>query len=457
MLRLQPLFRWGLCVLGLAMFLTACEKDNNNLSWYELQENTADYSAEVPLAWNQLLLEIERTSTGYRPPVSARALAYIGLAAYEAGRPGVPGAATLAANYPQLELPSSEPNAVYHWPTCVNEAYAASLKLFFPQPGSQAFKDMYDTEYRFKNRFASELSQEPGVYQRSKAFGQAIAEAIYTWSTTDQVGHEAYLKNTDPTYLPNPNGSVGLWAPTPPSYGAALLPNWGRVRPFALRADELASAPPPAYSEAHSGQWYREAKEVYDVTNNLSQEQRWIAEFWSDDIPALTFTPAARWIAIANQVVEQQQADLAVALRVYAQLGLALADAGISCWHSKYLYNVERPITYIHRLINRNWQTPLFASTPPFPAYPSGHSTFGAAAAEVLTANFGDNYSMTDRCHEYRTEFIGTPRTFPSFRAMAEENALSRIYLGVHYRMDSVEGMALGRRVGQRVLDLEWY
>ena len=94
--------------------------------------------------------------------------------------------------------------------------------------------------------------------------------------------------------------------------------------------------------------------------------------------------------------------------------------------------------------------------TPPFPAYPSGHSTFGAVAAEILNDIYGKNYAMTDRCHEGRTEFIGTPRSFKNFDAMAEENAYSRIPLGVHYRMDCSEGLRLGYQTGKAVNRLAW-
>ena len=121
------------------------------------------------------------------------------------------------------------------------------------------------------------------------------------------------------------------------------------------------------------------------------------------------------------------------------------------------MYNVERPVTYIAKMMNNNWNiasltsTAFITSTPAFPAYPSGHSTFGAAAAEALTSIFGSNFSLTDRCHEGRSDFNGKPRSFDSFYDMASENAFSRIWLGVHWRMDCEEGLRLGYVVGRRV------
>jgi membrane-associated phospholipid phosphatase len=142
---------------------------------------------------------------------------------------------------------------------------------------------------------------------------------------------------------------------------------------------------------------------------------------------------------------------------------MAINDAGVGCWNSKYYYNVERPQTYIRRLIDPNWNTNLEnpitgenSLTPSFPAYPSGHATFGAAGAEALASVFGYSYSLTDRCHEGRAEFIGTPRTFGSFSEMAQENGWSRIPLGVHFRMDSEEGVRYGTVIGRHVNSLPW-
>lgn len=155
--------------------------------------------------------------------------------------------------------------------------------------------------------------------------------------------------------------------------------------------------------------------------------------------------------------------SLAVALETYAKVGFALADAGVRSWAEKYRYNYLRLIDYIRQVMGgTNWNTVMCPDgsgqffTSNFPAYPSGHATFGAAAAIVLSNMYGDDYAMTDRCHEGRTEFNGTPREFGSFLEMAEENAFSRIPLGVHFRMDSDVGLDLGYEVGEKVLALPW-
>jgi hypothetical protein len=94
--------------------------------------------------------------------------------------------------------------------------------------------------------------------------------------------------------------------------------------------------------------------------------------------------------------------------------------------------------------------------TPNFPTYPSGHATFSGAAAVILENSFGSEFRFTDRSHEGRKEFRGNPRSFHSFKEMAEENAYSRVPLGVHFRVDSEAGLDLGSRIGSRILSLPW-
>jgi hypothetical protein len=124
---------------------------------------------------------------------------------------------------------------------------------------------------------------------------------------------------------------------------------------------------------------------------------------------------------------------------------------------------LERPESYIQRIIDPSWEpnleNPLNGTdgiSPSFPAYPSGHSTFGAASAEALASVFGYSYAMTDNCHKNRSEFSGYPRSFTSFYEMANENAWSRVPLGVHFRMDAEEGMRYGTEIGRAVNRLNW-
>jgi len=184
---------------------------------------------------------------------------------------------------------------------------------------------------------------------------------------------------------------------------------------------------------------------VYNTETHLTPEQRDIALFWADD-PGATATPPGHWISILNQVLETQGVVLDRAAEAYAKVGIALADSFIGCWHAKYQYNLIRPVTVIRAKLDPDW-LPL-VNTPPFPEYPSGHSVQSAAAAEVLTDLFGDRYAFTDQTHADRGYL---PRSFESFRAAAEEAAISRLYGGIHYRSAIEQGLAEGRCIGQQV------
>jgi membrane-associated phospholipid phosphatase len=152
---------------------------------------------------------------------------------------------------------------------------------------------------------------------------------------------------------------------------------------------------------------------------------------------------------IALDLLEQEKASLDRTAEVLMRLGVAMADAFIGCWHAKFEYDLLRPVTYIRRVIDPKWEPLLI--TPPFPEYPSGHSTQSGAAAAVLTSIFGKDFSFTDRTHE-RDGLA--PRSFPSFDAAAEEAGISRLYGGIHFRAAIDHGINQGRCIGQHAIAL---
>lgn len=454
--------RFIVSLLSLALIFDSCKKDDP-VAPDPVSNETKSYDAKVPLSWNNLLVEIDRYSSGYRPPAAARLMAYSGLAAYEAAIPGMPDYRSLEYQFASLSLPKVDTNQEYHWPISVNAAYAKILKNFYPHISSE-YSDKITV---LENLLEKSLSQsvDADIVTRSKQFGQSVAEAVYQYSKSDTYGHEAYKNPRPATYIPPKTGSNGekLWQPTFPDFTPALFPYWGKVRPFAMKQSDLRAKAPIAYSEVPGSKFYQQAIETKAAVDNLSFEDKWISEFWSDDFFEVTFEPAARQIAIANQLVINEKLPLDKSLELYAKLGMAMCDAAIAIWNSKYIYNVRRPVEYIRELIDPNWQTALNhpytnvkGLTPEFPAYPSGHSGFGASAATILTDIFGNNYEFTDNCHRGRLEFVSIPRTFSSFTEAGLENAYSRIPLGVHYRMDCDEGIRLGNLAGTRVLALPW-
>ncbi len=424
---------------------------------------TPEYSYIVPLKWNELFTDVERFTAGYRPPISGRASGFIGFIAYETVVPGFQERyKSIAHIYDGLNLTPPSRNENIDWEIALHSAYETAFNLFFPTaPSNQQFRirDLINTNNKI---YQSRVS--PEVFFRSSEWGRHVANTIYGWSVSDQWGHQSFLKNHDPNYFP-PLGAQ-MWQPTYPDYTPALLPHWGKA--FTFAADETdVVAPPHEFTTTPGSRLYEEARAVMDLVNDIKSggnaEDKWIAEFWSDDCPTLTITPSARFIAISNQLIQLERMDMMDAVYVYAKVGMGLNDAGVRCWYEKYKYNYLRPVDYIRRHMGQeDWNTIMCPDgsgnffTPPFPAYPSGHATFGAAATEVLENIFGANYSFTDRTHQGRTEFNGTPRRFQRLKDMAFENAYSRIPIGVHFQMDADAGVDLGFRIGQKINNLPW-
>jgi hypothetical protein len=214
-----------------------------------------------------------------------------------------------------------------------------------------------------------------------------------------------------------------------------------------LFASECMPLPYPAYSEVAGSAFHLEAQEVYDTVNSLTPEELAIAQFWADN-PGQTGTPPGHWVAILSQVCVAEGIDLALAAEGAAKLGIALADAFISCWEMKYAYNLIRPISYINDLAgpiaDPAWVTPIGVNTPPFPEFTSGHSVQSGAAAFALRDVFGD-VAFVDNTHAS----ISLPsRSFDNFDDAAEEAAISRLYGGIHYRAACENGVDQGRCIG---------
>lgn len=421
-----------------------------NCSYDEVEESLEYQSAtEIALTWNHLALDLERNTLGYRPPVGARMFAYVEMAAYEASLPALHDYISLEnylSGYEKSSIKFGE--GQFYLPASLNAAYAQILRNFFPTAPTNLQQQIDLLEKQHAKSFLQHTNS--AVAKQSAEFGKSVATSVWAWSKTDREGNEGHLYNYDHGYEP-PN-CTGCWQPTGEHPMPALLPYWGRVRTFVADSTELHFRNPAAYEEVLDSKFYTEAMEVYTVSKPLSKENRWIAEFWSDDLPGLTMSPAGRWISIANQAFEKARPPFPLVMETYLKTALAVCDAGITVWKGKYVFNVERPESFIRARINPEWKA--LHATPSFPAYPSGHAAFGAAASEVLTDALGKNFKLTDRTHEKRPEFASTPRSYSSFAEMAQENAASRVLLGVHYRMDCEEGLRLGKLIGQKVVSL---
>lgn len=401
-----------------------------------------DFASDVATAWFDELRALIGTTPGYSPPVASRAIAYGTVSLYEALLPGMPGQRSLAGQLQGLQaLPAQGANAAYHWPSVANAALAEIARLLFPGRTPERRVALETLEAIFEAQGVA----APGIRARSIERGQTVARAVFDWSTSDG-GHEGFLRNFPTTYTP-PVGP-GLWEPTPPAFSRPLQPFWGANRRFLADVDDDPGGP-TSFSTDPGSACFVEAFEVYATVNELSTEQLAIARFWSDD-PGATSTPPGHSLSILTQVLRATDASLAVAATAAARLGIAVADAFIACWATKYRWNVLRPITYVRAHIDPAWGDPLPLVTPPFPEYTSGHSVQSGAAAAVLTAAFGAT-SFTDHTHDARGL---APRSFSSFDAAASEAAISRLYGGIHYRPAIELGLLQGRAIGERAAAL---
>lgn len=416
-------------------------------------EPVAAYPSDVATDWFELELKLIKETPGFTPPVAARALGYSGITLYESVVNGMPNHNSLVGQLHELNnLPQPNQAQTYHWGAVANSALATINRNLFPTAAEENLTAIDLLEQQYAAQYEAEL--DPELFARSVVYGYELATAIFDWSKSDG-GHEGYATNFPGDYTP-PTGT-GLWVSTPPDFQTALQPYWGDNRPFVLESGEECSPPPAtAYSEDPSSAFYAEAMEVYTAVQDLTPEEEAIALFWADD-PGKTFTPPGHAISIATQVLYQEEATLELAAETYARVGIAVSDAFIGCWYAKYVHNLIRPISYIQTFIDPTWNTPNITDpviTPPFPEYPSGHSTQSGASAAVLTAVFGDNYSFIDDTHHAAGM---AARTFASFNAAADEAAISRLYGGIHYRPAIELGVEQGRCIGEKVNALAWH
>ncbi len=446
-------------VMAILVVLSACSDIEYD---YETLPTTVGPSSEsntIVWEWEELYLKIERDLPGFRPAPTCRAMGYIHMGAFEVIIPG-------SENYRSLENVISgytAPRLIYatnkiNWPIALNAYYARVHRFFLFNANPTQVSLINSVETEQLNLLKTGVAE--GIVENSIEWGQDVADAIIAYSETDREGAIQSRIAVPADYFP-PAGP-GLWEPTSVDQGKAMFPYWGRVRTFAAHNNDLIAIPPVyQYSTDENSDYYQDHLEVANAVNNMTPENRWIAEFWSDDITTLTFSPPARIFAIANQVVSKEKLNLEETLHLYCLMGIATNDAAVAAWKSKYIYNTERPETYIRKYIDPNFKSILGEAVgtpgmnPAFPGYPSGHSTFAGVSHRIMEHFFGPAYEFTDLCHYNRAEFNGYPRSFNTWQQMAEENAYSRIPLGVHIRMDCKEGLRLGNLMALKALYLD--
>lgn len=414
-----------------------CDQSGGNNRALVLSDSVpaSTYGSDLARSWMDLSYQLVKTLPGYSPPVASRAYGYAGVTLYEALAHGTPGRRSLVGQLNELiDLPLP-PNSIHHWPTVANRALALVLTELFPAGAA----DIANLEDGYLLQFRDEVDEE--VMERSIDYGDRLAEGIIAWAAND--GFASVASCNGAFQPPTVNGP---WV----GNGAGVQPCWGLLRTFVVMdALECTASTPPPFSSATNSEFYAHSLLVYNLTGDdgahLTADQAAIAHYWGDG-PGVTGTPPGHWIAIVGVVASDERLTLDDAAEAYARVGLAVADAFITCWETKYSTYLLRPNTYIQTYIDPDW-TPLLP-TPNFPTYTSGHSTQSGAAAIVLTSMFGP-LAFLDTTHTEQNPELGfSDRSFRSFLEAADEAATSRLYGGIHYVFDSEEGLDQGYCVG---------
>ncbi|MBI1346159.1 phosphatase PAP2 family protein [bacterium] len=425
---------------------------------------------DVILDWNFLVCEANKHDCDFVPPDqggptrTSRAFAIVHIAMYDAfnsvkgiGQPyllSVPGASA-----------ASEKAAV---------AVAAHLTLKAMYPSQAAILDQQLAEY---------LAAIPDGPRKALglAVGKIVGNAVLLSRSTDEKRIAEKVKY-------HPNDLPGTHRPDPlnPNQGF-LTCGWGLVHPFAIgNVDDFEIPPPPALTTRDYAEAFDEVKSIGDK-NSLTRtaDQTEIGIFWGYDArpgvgsPPRLYNQCVRTIVALKHNTPEQNA------RLFALVNIAMADSGIAAWDDKYMYNFWRPVLAIreadpgtgptglgdgnpHTVGDPSWE-PLGAPysngmgnnfSPPFPAYASGHATFGSATFVMLQLFYGtDDLAFTLSSDEYNgitTDNTGAvrpirTRSYTKLSQALKENADSRIYLGVHWRFDATQGVNQGTAIAQKV------
>jgi hypothetical protein len=321
------------------------------------------------------------------------------------------------------------------------------------------------------------------------AFGKQVAAAILAMRVGDGAQVPEVHLGVDYTTSDLP----GHWRQDPISrIPIALGAHWGGCKPFVIKSTtQFLAPPPPDLTSAAYTTAYNEAKafggDGINTPTQRTPEQTFIGIFWAYDGTPSLCAPPRLYNQIAVQIADQTKLSTLELARLLALVNVAMADAGMTIWESKYHYDFWRPVTAIREsdpgtgptgagdgndaTIGDPTFTPLGAPasnlvgpnfTPPFPAYPSGHAGFGGALFETIRRFYGTDHLgftfVSDEFNSVTKDHNGNvrsymPRSFSTLSQAEEENGQSRIYLGIHWRFDKTKGIAQGEKVADYVFN----
>lgn len=449
------------------LMLSGCEKQFDEPSMYEKSaaaksnkehghlQQTKTFSDDVVISWLDMQLEMLRVplAPGAGTQAANRAMAYCGIATYEAVVPGMPAYQSLTGQLTDFPaMPDTENGKAYHWAASANAALAEMNRKLFPA-ASAANKALIDNlENTLLATYSSEVDAE--TLQRSVAFGKEVATRVFNWAVLDGSA------NPNPQYVPSASfigpafwvqslGAGNTLLTTPPNNPQAITPYASQLRlitPGVTTGTALEA--PPEYSTNPASPFFAMVKDVYDKSQSLTPDQTAMALYHRD---APGYPGGGHFVAILSQVLTKADAMLDVAALAYAKSGIASFDATTICFVNKYTYNLVRPINYIRNVMGYSSWNALF-NTPGHPEFPAAHAVNSAAVAIMLTDVFGDNFSFTLHTYDYLVPPL-PPRDYVSFNAMAKEMADSRVFGGIHYQASCDKGSMMGEKVARNILN----
>jgi hypothetical protein len=387
-------------------------------------------SGAIVVAWNQQLLQIVLTPGAQPATVHAtRSFAILHVAIYDS-------VVSITKDAPAylFSVPASRSARV---DAAAAEAGHDALAAFYPTLNSK-LKTSVD------QLLANELAAIPDgtAKQRGIKVGRDVAAQLLTDRTDD--GSAA---------IPPPfvaGAKPGDFRPVPPSFAPPVFTGWANVSPFVLEnAKQFRPEPQAAVTSAAYANALNEVKSLgQNNSTTRTADETVVAKFWAGPI-------WNTWNEIADNAALAHGPNLETTARLFAVLNLSFADGVIAFYDAKYAYHIWRPITAIRAgesignpAITGDPTWTSLASTPADPSYPGAHSVISAAGAAVLSSFFGKDDSIQVTSDVLK----GTVRTFDSYQAVATEAGLSRIFAGVHTRLDHESGLLLGRKVAQFVL-----
>ena len=433
---MNRIFQATFVVLMTLTLFTACnKKESIKISDADILHNNEDQLTQI------IIYDV------FTPPVASRIYSYSSLASYEAIRYADPKYNSIVSKMSGFsEMPKPEKGKEYNYTLAATKAFFTVVrKVVFSVDSLDAYENK--TYEDFKEAL------DDSTYARSVSFGEAVGNAVLERSTKDNYK----VTRGKPKFLGS--NTSGEWRPTAPDYMDGVEAFWGTIKPFALDSSSQFPCPKPIpFSADTNSAFYKQTLEVFNINKNLTPEQKTIAKYWDDNPFVIEhsghmmfankkITPGGHWIGITAIACKKSKADAVKTARAYALTSVAMFDSFISCWQDKYKTKVIRPITVINDQIDQQW-TPML-QTPPFPEYPSGHSTITRAAATVLTHMFGDNFNFNDTSD---LKYIGMQREFNSFVQAADEASISRVYGGIHYIGSVNAGAEQGKKVGEFII-----